>query len=848
MHASASSQALIARDGGTIAHVQQTIVQGDLYTIVATLPADLEALYGRYCTFLIESFGTLDFRGIMQVQHVARLPLEEIYIPLSASAASAPEGCNLHDLVRDTPYLVVLGDPGAGKSTLVRSLLLALARNEGHARLGMSNNWLPIFFPVAAFAEARRRAARADLSPLDYLGEYYAGLSQPDYQPLFRRALEAGQALVMLDGLDEVRDDRMGMIRYLDAFVREWDAPGNRFVATSRIAGYDEAPLDPTLFLRAVIQPLSDDQIRRFLVGWSLAYMRMGETSCPAAAQADRYRQAAAHADQLEAEVFANRGVTELARNPLLLTILALIQNQGARLPDRRVDLYRLCVEALAETWNRARSLSGREVDVYLGDEKLGERFVVNLLGPAALWIHGEQPGGLVDQRTLERHLAQTLTQTDGLPRGRAQRLAEHFIELMRRDTGLLQERGYRRFGFLHLTFEEYLAARALLESVTVTDSDGLIHRYASDPRWHEVLRLAVAAAPQREAQRLILHLLAAPTTAETLGRPIVLAGECLLDIGRNGATQRAWAAGIGALVALINNPAAAVEARVAGGRVLGQLGDPRLLDLATGQTDGYWCPVAAGSFWYGAEGGARTAALCQIDDLQAFRIARYPVTNAEFRRFIAAGGYHDPRWWSTEGHAFLRTETAHDPSATLRQPGLWENAQYNNPSQPVVGVSWYEALAYGVWLTAHGRQVGWLGPYDELRLPTAIEWERAARHTDQRRYPWGDAAPTSNYANYELTNLRAPSPVGCFPAGAALCGACDLAGNVWEWTASRWEAPLERIPRRDLRPNEMPIIRGGAFNWNADYLACSARYWFNPCQRYNLLGFRLVWMSGDAQ
>jgi formylglycine-generating enzyme required for sulfatase activity len=869
-------QQIIAGDGASIARVQQTYIQGDLYTNGDLPPPNLADLYERYRQFLIDNFASFDFRGILQIQQVGRLPLEDIYVPLtgycrptgvttmlhtprlrSAHQTQAPPGAGiapLHDFIRDTPLLVVLGDPGMGKSTLVRYILLALARAEGEARIGLAGGWLPIFFPVAAFAAARLNSGRPDLAPLDYLRDYYLGLSQPDYVALFRRALECGRALLLFDGLDEVRSDRRDVARILDAFVREWDGPGNRFLATSRIAGYDAAPLSDALFTRVTMLPFDETDIRRFIDRWSRVY----EQAVPmenetADARADLERRISRHAASLTEAVFAAPGITELARKPLLLTILALIHNQGTRLPDRRVDLYRLCVEALAETWNRARSLSGREINVYLGEEKLDERFIVNLLGPIALWIHDYQPGGTMEQRDLEQQIAWTLTRTDEMPHGKARRLAHSFIDLMRHDTGLIQEREYRRFTFIHQTFEEYLAARALLESVTVHDPDALIHRMAGDPRWREVLRLAVAASPQREAQRLLLHLLATPTDAQTSGWPVVLAGECLLDIGASGATHRAWSAVIAALLDLLAAGSAPLATRIAAARVLGRIGDPRLLPIARAATppecriEAYWCDIAAGRFWAGIEqvahrrlGGTTLGPTSRHGPAviaTPFAIGRYPVTNAEFAYFIAAGGYNSPCWWTEHGRELLDG----DPANPLREPALWQNAQFNAPAQPVVGVSWYEAIAFCNWLTAQGRAAGWLAADECLRLPTALEWERAARHTDRRRFPWGDDPPDSECANYTATGLRSPAPIGCFPRGAAVCGAQDMAGNVWEWTASRWEAPDESAALHDAGPAEQVLCRGGAFNWEADYLACGARHWFTPGYRFNLLGFRVV-------
>lgn len=867
-------QQIIASEGAAIAHVQQTIVQGDLYTFAAGVAPDLALLFARYRAFVAESFGALDFRGVMQLQAATRIGLEQIYIPVAArplppAAGAAAPTASLHDFVAAHPLLVVLGDPGSGKSTLVRYLLLTLTRGFAD-RLGLGHGILPIFFPVAAFAAARAAHGRADLAPLTYLSEFYQGLSQPDYGPLFRRALAQGRALILLDGLDEVRDDRPAITHALEAFAREWQPGGNRFIATARSVGYDEAPLNPRLFTAVAILPLDDHQIRAFIERWSRAYQSLGEPSAPgagdllgdlvrAAASAELERRVAAHVAGLAAAVFADPHVTELARTPLLLTVLALIHNQGARLPDRRVELYRRCVEALAETWNRARSLSGRPVDVQLGDELIDERFVVNILGPVALWIHGERSGGLVEQDELEQQIATTLERTDGLPRRRARRRARDFIELMRRDTGLLREQGFRRFAFLHLTFEEYLAARGLLESVAVAEPELVLRRCVLDPRWREVVRLAVAAAPQREAQRLLLAILATPATDADYGQPIVLAGECLLDVGRGRASGRAWSAVVDALLALLADPEAPTAARMAGAATLGRLGDPRLLDPETGRAIGaeehpvadYWCDLPAGPFWHADEGQGRHA-LRAVELPYGLRVARLPVTNAEFARFITAGGYAEPRWWGREGWRLVDPAGQRPAAAAddrpLRQPAAWGTPPFDSPSQPVVGVSWYEAAAYCAWLTAEGHAAGWLAPGEALRLPTALEWERAARHTDRREHPWGDTPPNPARAAFAPTGLSAPAAVGCFPAGAAACGALDLAGNCWEWTASGAQGPRALAPRPEASPGERHAALGGAFDQEGATLRCGAISWRLPGERAVNLGFRLARATADGR
>ena len=117
--------------------------------------------------------------------------------------------------------------------------------------------------------------------------------------------------------------------------------------------------------------------------------------------------------------------------------------------------------------------------------------------------------------------------------------------------------------------------------------------------------------------------------------------------------------------------------------------------------------------------------------ELPAFWVDVYPVTNARFARFVAAGGYDDAGWWSAEGWAWRE-------ASGVRRPACWGRPGWDGREQPAAGVSWYEADAYARWA---GR-----------RLPTDAEWEKAARGADGRRYPWGDDWPSAAVANFDMS------------------------------------------------------------------------------------------------
>jgi len=220
--------------------------------------------------------------------------------------------------------------------------------------------------------------------------------------------------------------------------------------------------------------------------------------------------------------------VKHLATNPLLLTLLALIHYQGTRLPNRRVDLYRLCVEALAETWNLARSLSGRAIDLHLGERRLDEEFVVRVLAPVAYGMHEHQPTGLIEQAELEAQVAKQFIDGDGTAEPEAKALAQNFVTLVREQMGLLVERGPKVFGFLHLSFQEYLAARFLSER---TDTFERLRLRLQQPRWREVVLLTAGCLRGDYANQFVENILNAHSEYDDLlHRDLSLAARCIGD------------------------------------------------------------------------------------------------------------------------------------------------------------------------------------------------------------------------------------------------------------------------------------------------------------------------------
>ncbi len=183
-----------------------------------------------------------------------------------------------------------------------------------------------------------------------------------------------------------------------------------------------------------------------------------------------------------------------------------------------------------------------------------------------------------------------------------------------------------------------------------------------------------------------------------------------------------------------------------------------------------------------------------------------------------------------------------------VTQPSFWDDSAYNPPDHPVVGVSWYEAVAFANWLA---QETGL-----SIRLPTEAEWEKAARGSDGRLWPWGNQPPDGSRLNYCDTNCEYDwknenvddgyaytAPVGSYLDGASPYGALDMAGNVWEWTGSLYEEyPYNAADgREELNVGGYRVLRGGAFDDSRYAVRCAFRFANFPVDRSLNLGLRVM-------
>ena len=504
-----------------------------------------------------------------------------------------------------------------------------------------------------------------------------------------------------------------------------------------------------------------------------------------------------------------------------------------------------------------------------------------------------------------------------GVPENVNPRVVLSYLE---QRAGLLVGRREEVYAFPHRSFQEYLAACHI--NADPESAARLRDLVRADPAWwREVFLLGVGKkrlgslgdAANAVGTLLPRDVAKRPTPTETDWRAAVLAGKAALELRltERGAGQehcealveriRDW------LAALLERGQLPPQERWEAGDVLGALDDPRPgvgftpLPVAEAEEervpDIVWCDIPAGPFLMGS---VKNEPETYADEkpqhtlnLPRFYLSRYPITNAQFRPFVAGNGYTNPAYWTPEGWAWrqgaeadlgpydnypktdfktqLREWLANRPTEKRNQPYWWNHAQLGLPNRPVVGITWYEAAAYCRWLTKQLQGAGsnlraWKdnqvitmdlqSQICHVQLPSEAEWEKAARGADGRRYPWG-AQWREDHANTKEAELGQTSAVGLFPAGASPYGCLDMVGNVWEWTRSRWGRDVMRPDfsypyvaddgREASSSPAVPVLRGGSWGSNERDARCASRGRNAPDLFSNGIGFRVVLSLEDS-
>lgn len=447
--------------------------------------------------------------------------------------------------------LAIIGAPGSGKTTLLRYLALTFARQHAGERLSLDEDRLPLLITLRDFNRfldnLKQNGNLLDLGPQllpQFLNEHVQNIARHLNLPhdFFSRQLDAHDCIMLFDGLDEVADPlkRGRAAEAIATFVRHYR--GNRFVISSRPRGYEGEARQrlSALCTDCAIRDFDDEDMQAFATNWYTAVTRERLGDNPNT-QVEAQRQA----EDLLHAIRADERVKSLAHNPLLLSVLAMVHQRGVGLPQRRAELYDECTDMLLGYWDQVKGgEAARELASYGELDRSEKR---TLLEPIALWFHerGEQ-GVEAEKEELEQEIARHFQDIFGDEHARARRRAASFLKVIDARAGLLVERETGMYAFAHLTFQEYLAARAIADREDYTE---YTLKHLHDPWWREVILLEVGHLSDvrhfgRRAQRFTTSLIKAIRDANSplediLKRDLLFAARALADVGSLGIDEQ---------------------------------------------------------------------------------------------------------------------------------------------------------------------------------------------------------------------------------------------------------------------------------------------------------------------
>ena len=482
------------------------------------------------------------------------------------------EPSSLSRILAEGQSTVLLGGPGSGKTTLLQWIALQAARalsrgrpsievearqidpeSSSEEQVAVTSARLPIPVRLADFRERLSVESKAgrELSLRDFLVSSVCELAG-DHGGCLKehvdQSIDRGEAIVLLDGMDELRDmsDRTDVRDAIDSFVSEMTVsesdgrPGSRLgsilprleatgarstiLVTSRHAGYRDAALPIETFEHGLVAPLSDGAVRRFLFNWNLAvrkWSRRGELTDDEASV-----EAQERTDSIDTQLNSSPNLREIARTPLLLTVITLVHEERNKLPQMRTELLMQMGEILVER---------RETDHRFPD-------AADLLGPVALWLHKERATGLMTKNEFNELVREDFNRVvisgpDGDTPVRA--MVDRFCADAEEQFGLIVERGSGLVGFQHRMLQEFFAA------VEITswpkDPFGAIEAHLFDPQWREVIIFVAHLEARKGAQSgssFMARLLKAGTDSkdqvERQRQALFLAADCLVEINRS--------------------------------------------------------------------------------------------------------------------------------------------------------------------------------------------------------------------------------------------------------------------------------------------------------------------------
>jgi formylglycine-generating enzyme required for sulfatase activity/energy-coupling factor transporter ATP-binding protein EcfA2 len=746
-------------------------------------------------------------------------------------------------------HVVLLGQPGSGKSTIAKIIACAyirrflnLQKSESISKIGLwpDDNRLPVFIEV-------KKIVSSDFFPainekvnintfLIYLKNEYLDNDENIYN-YFLNSLSKGLGILIFDGLDEISvpenipdalDLRRAQIQSLfDSISRQF--PLSKIIVTSRPAGYSGWVLNT--FDTVHIMPVNEIESRSIIISLFLSYNM---------SRSDANKKATYLIDHLY------RIPKAIREQPLFVVLLAILyyKNQNQQLPIERGALLKHSINLLLTSWSIKRAGADSIATLFGCSE---ESLISHLENIAYKSLDSEYaPQGIEDQ-----YIPRALILDELFELGNSVNIVK-ILSYISENAGILTSPAPKKYKFAHRLFHEYLAASKLSKSNSYI-KELLDKLNASFHNWQEVVFLLADVLSDTLRRREIWDLVESLANENDF-RFIWLASRVLLDqnlvvdkrVSNIAVANQLRDKFIKTMTSLELQPIKKIDIA----KALSVIGDFR---PGVGLNREYlpdirWCIIEKTDKIIGITDEQKNILKqSNIQDWQfkreapsfkyiseLFFISKYPVTISQFSSFVNHdNGYYFHKWWTNKGLAWRNEHSPPPPT------GLTENCPQNY-------VTWYEAVAFCNWLSFYLQE--------SIRLPTEVEWEVASKINQDSIYPWGHQF-NSIYANTREAGYNCISPVGCFNFNndtEFLSFPQDMIGNLWEWCSSivedingkKYNYPYDSSDGReqlDVEDTAMRATRGGYYMSDAFTARCSYRGRDLEDVRLARQGFRIV-------
>lgn len=804
------------------------------------------------------------------------IPLSTISVDINSVINEKPKHeiarrFSIIELINKFNHLIVLGEPGSGKSMLLNVMLLSLAANALEAIDSSFTNLLPSsiikksinskdfshnFVPwnhgplIPIYIKITDLMRQVDLDDskvsaktlwshiefeLQQMG--ISGFAQVLQEEIVKRGV-----VLMLDGLDEVptiNNSFSQLRKIIEDFVVSY--PNCRIVVTGRNSVYHRQGWHLKTFYRTLLAPFSKEDILHFTKNWFEEIVKLGLLS---------RNEAQKRAKSILQTIFRNEDVFYLAGSPLMLTQMAFLKTFGdnpipktrQQLNNSMIDLaYKLRDDIKFDGTIPGKAASQLSSSNILNADPSNKR---RLLSAGAFLTYKSALTGSM-AIVSENDVAECLLQINQ----NSYKQFKHMISWLRNQQGLVLRRDDGTYEFIHESIRAFLAGSWLSQQ---TDAGKKIRWFLDvDPEYvQDVVFFAgcdCIVNEKRGIHNLTQWLMSCMEQQLPFQKYVllqILAGRILVEMHEYAKRDQQFDffkhCVKKVIIKAINDKDVFFLDRTKAADVLDKLGDPRF------DPNHYYLPknemlgfkyIRRGKFWMGSEDGQELAdnneKPLHILYLKDFWINQYPVTVDQFAEYSKECG---------------------------RRTGHPSISAFGN--HPVVYVTWFDALDYCNWLQgklinyakAHaGNSSVWKKLADgsaKVALPSEAEWEKACRGTHNTFHSQQNRNDLANIANIEM-NVGTTSSVGCFPEGTSSYGVKDMLGNVWEWTRSIWGINwanseycypyITNDGRENVVSDKLRILRGGCFLSSRRSSRTSSRIRLNPANKDDHIGFRIA-------